>query len=78
MHYSCCPVLDTLYRLFLFRLAFSKDTVVSTTAGATVRHLVSAVFDRALVVTLSHHQPQQQMYSPHHLGKGVSPNGKGN
>ena len=34
----------------MFRLAFSKDSTVSTTAGATVRHLVSAVYDRAAVV----------------------------
>merc|ERR1719419_1971469 len=31
-----------------FRLVFSKDNTVATTAGATVRHLVSAVFDRAV------------------------------
>jgi hypothetical protein len=35
----------------LFRLAFSKDTTVCTTAGATVRHLVSAVYDRAAALT---------------------------
>ena len=34
--------------ILVFRLAFSKDTTVNTTAGATVRHLVSAVYDRAL------------------------------
>jgi hypothetical protein len=31
-----------------FRLAFSKDPTVAATAGATVRHLVTAVFDRCL------------------------------
>ena len=37
--------------LFCCRLAFSKDSTVSTTAGATVRHLVSAVYDRAAAIT---------------------------
>ena len=31
-----------------FRLVFSKDNTIATTAGAAVRHLVSAVFDRAV------------------------------
>ena len=48
--------------------------VVSTTAGATVRHLVSAVFDRAMVVTASD-QSLDQM-SLLNL-KGASPSGKG-
>jgi len=30
-----------------FRLAFSKDTTIAATGGATIRHLVSAVFDRS-------------------------------
>ena len=41
---------QSLKILFFSRLAFSKDTTVNTTAGATVRHLVSAVYDRAMSV----------------------------
>jgi len=39
---------DSLARCLVicFRLAFSKDGTVAATAGATVRHLVTAVFDR--------------------------------
>ncbi len=44
--------IDNCYSsLFFFRLAFGKDTTVCTTAGATVRHLVSAVYDRAAALT---------------------------
>ena len=48
--------------------------MVSTTAGATVRHLVSAVFDRAMVVTVSDDSLDQMTL--HNL-KGASPSGKG-
>ena len=41
---------DVLARCLVicFRLAFSKENIIATTGGATVRHLVTAVFDRTL------------------------------
>jgi hypothetical protein len=44
-------IISVLQKFIFFRLAFSKDTTVCTTAGATVRHLVSAVYDRAAALT---------------------------
>jgi len=43
----CCGESLARCLVICFRLVFSKDNTVATTAGATVRHLVSAVFDRA-------------------------------
>ena len=51
----------TTYIVYTFRLAFSKDPTVSTTAGATVRHLVSAVYDRAISVK----EPAAETYKEH-------------
>ena len=48
--------------VYTFRLAFSKDPTVSTTAGATVRHLVSAVYDRAISVK----EPAAETYKETH------------
>jgi len=44
----CCGESLARCLVICFRLVFSKDNTISTTAGATVRHLVSAVFDRAV------------------------------
>ena len=45
-----CAIEDTKVAncVVCFRLVFSKDNTIATTAGAAVRHLVSAVFDRAV------------------------------
>jgi len=51
MVHICKNILAPIFKnTFFSRLAFSKDTTVNTTAGATVRHLVSAVYDRAMSV----------------------------
>lgn len=60
-----------------FRLAFSKDQIVSTTAGATVRHLVSAVFDRAMAVQDSDTRSRENLTANTLVKPAASPSGKG-
>jgi len=58
----CCGESLARCLVICFRLVFSKDNTVATTAGATVRHLVSAVFDRAVA--------QQPSPAPGTTGRG--------
>ena len=53
----CCGDILARCLVICFRLAFSKDNTIAATGGATIRHLVSAVFDRALLSNSAASQP---------------------